>query len=91
MEPVARLAIRVQPRAKSDALAGERGGALVVRVTAPPVDGKANAAVCALVARAAGVPKSAVTVLRGAGTRDKLLEIRGLDESSLRRRLGLDG
>ncbi len=91
MEPVARLASRVQPRAKSDALAGERGGALVVRVTAPPVDGKANAAVCALVARAAGVPKSAVTVLRGAGTRDKLLEIRGLDESSLRHRLGLDG
>ena len=91
MEPVARLAVRVQARASSDALGGERGGALVVRVTAPPVDGRANAAVCALVARAAGVPKSAVTVVRGAGARDKLLEIRGLDEPTLRRRLGLDG
>ena len=91
MEPVARLAVRVQARASSDALGGERAGALVVRVTAPPVDGRANAAVCALVARAAGVPKSAVTVVRGAGARDKLLEIRGLDEPTLRRRLGLDG
>ena len=91
MEPVARLAVRVQARASSDALGGERAGALVVRVTAPPVDGRANAAVCALVARAARVPKSAVTVVRGAGARDKLLEIRGLDEPTLRRRLGLDG
>ena len=89
--PVARLAVRVQPRARSDALAGERGGALVVRVTAPPVDGKANAAVCALVARAVGVPKSAVTVVHGAGTRDKVLEIRGVDTASLRRAVGLDG
>ena len=90
MAPVARLAVRVQPRAKSDALDGERGGALVVRVTAPPVDGRANAAVCALVARAAGVPKSAVTVVHGAGTRDKVLEIRGVDTASLRRAVGLD-
>ena len=90
MAPVARLAVRVQPRAKTDALGGERGGALVVRVTAPPVDGKANAAVCALVARAAGVPKSAVTVVHGAGTRDKVLEIRGVDTASLRRAVGLD-
>ena len=91
MAPVARLAVRVQPRAKSDALAGERGGALVVRVTAPPVDGKANAAVCALVARAAGVRTSAVTVVHGAGTRDKVLEVRGVDTASLRRAVGLDG
>ena len=91
MAPVARLAVRVQPRAKSDALGGERGGALVVRVTAPPVDGRANAAVCALVARAVGVPKSAVTVVHGAGTRDKVLEIRGVDTASLRRAVGLDG
>lgn len=87
---MARLAVRVQPRANADAIGGERAGALVVRVTAPPVDGKANAAVCALVARAAGVPRSAVTVLRGASGRDKLLAVDGLDERELRRRLGLD-
>ena len=87
---MARLPVRVQPRAKADALAGERAGALVVRVTAPPVDGRANAAVCALVARAAGVPRSAVTVVRGASGRDKVLDVAGLELPELRRRLGLD-
>jgi uncharacterized protein YggU (UPF0235/DUF167 family) len=43
------------------------------------------------VARAAGVPKSGVTVVHGAGTRDKVLEVRGVDTASLRRAVGLDG
>jgi uncharacterized protein YggU (UPF0235/DUF167 family) len=90
MEPVARLPVRVQPRARRSEIAGERAGAVLVRVAAPPVDGKANAAVCALVAQCAGVPKSAVSVLRGAGARDKILEVRGLDGPALRRALGLD-
>jgi uncharacterized protein len=64
---------------------------VLVRVAAPPVDGKANAAVCALVAARAGVPRSAVAVVHGAGTRDKVLEVRGVDLASLRRSLGLDG
>jgi uncharacterized protein (TIGR00251 family) len=88
---VARLAVRVQPRARRTEVVGEREGAVVVRVTAPPVDGKANAAVCAFVASRAGVPRSAVTVLRGAGARDKVLEVRGVDLASLRGSLGLDG
>ena len=41
----ARVSIRLQPRARANEIVGERGGALVVKVTAPPVDGKANAAV----------------------------------------------
>jgi uncharacterized protein len=85
-----RLTIRVQPRARRTEVAGERAGAVVVRVAAPPVDGKANAAGCALVAGRAGVPRSAVTVLRGAGSRDKVLEVQGVDLASLRRSLGLD-
>jgi uncharacterized protein (TIGR00251 family) len=89
-DPVARLAIRVQPRARVSEIAGEREGIVTVRVAAPPVDGKANAAVCALVARHAGVSKSSVRVVRGAGARDKVLEVRGLDDASLRRALGLD-
>jgi uncharacterized protein (TIGR00251 family) len=88
---VVKLAVRVQPRARRTEVAGERAGAVVVRVTAPPVDGKANAAVCAFVASRAGVPRSAVTVVHGAGTRDKVLEVRGVDLGSLRRSLGLDG
>jgi uncharacterized protein len=80
----------VQPRAKRSEIAGERAGAVLVRVAAPPVDGKANAAVCALVAERAGVPRSAVSILRGASGRDKVLEVRGLQEPELRRALGLE-
>jgi uncharacterized protein YggU (UPF0235/DUF167 family) len=54
------------------------------------VDGKANAAVCAFVARHVGVSKSSVRVIRGAGARDKVLEVQGVDDASLRRALGLD-
>jgi uncharacterized protein len=66
---------------------GERAGEVVIRVTAPPVDGKANAALCDLVARAAGVAPSAVRVLRGAGARDKVLRVEGVAEADLRRAL----
>lgn len=82
--------MRVIPRARRDELAGTRHGRVLVRVTAPPVDGKANTAVCALVAQAAGVPRSAVRVVRGETARDKLLRIDGVaDETAVRAALGL--
>jgi uncharacterized protein len=82
------LSVRVIPRARRDEIAGERDGRLLVRVTAPPVDGKANVAVCAAIAAAAGVPKSRVTVVRGAQSRDKVVRIEGVtDEPALRARL----
>ena len=84
--PHADLHVRVQPRAKRDEVVGERGGALVVRVTAPPVDGRANEAVCALVAKRVGVPKSAVSVVRGARSRDKVVRIAGIDPGALAQR-----
>lgn len=81
--------MRVIPRARRDELAGMRDGRVLVRVTAPPVDGKANAAVCAAIAKAAGVPKGAVSVVRGHAARDKLVRIEGvLDERALRAALG---
>jgi uncharacterized protein len=84
------LDVRVIPRAARDQLAGTREGRLLVRVTAPPLDGRANAAVCALVAKAAGVPKGAVSVVRGETTRDKRVRIEGVaDERAVRRALGL--
>ena len=61
----------------------------MIRVTAPPVDGKANAALCELVAGAAGVAPSAVRVLRGAGALDKVLRVEGVAEADLRRALGV--
>ena len=89
--PHADLSVRLQPRAKREEFVGERNGAVVVRVTAPPVDGKANAALCALVAERAGVPKSAVGVVRGHAARDKVLRVDGVELPALRRALGLAG
>lgn len=83
------LAVRVIPRARRDELAGERAGRLLVRVAAPPLDGRANAAVCALLADAAGVRASDVTVVRGGRSRDKQVRIDGADAARVRARLGL--
>ena len=56
---------------------------LVVRVTAPPVDGRANRAVCKLVAQRAGVAASRVSVVRGARSRDKLVAVEGVEPEAL--------
>lgn len=79
-----RVAVRLQPRARRDEIAGMRGDAVLIRVTAPPVDGRANAALCAFVAKRAGVPKSSVSVVVGASARDKVVEVEGLDDAALR-------
>ncbi len=57
------LSVRLQPRAKRNEIVGWRDGVLLVRVTAPPVDGKANAALCKLLAKALGVAPSTVAVV----------------------------
>jgi uncharacterized protein (TIGR00251 family) len=83
------LSIRVQPRARRDEVVGERAGAIVIRLAAPPVDGKANAALTAFIAKAAGVPRSRVEIVRGASARDKLVRVTGVAEDALRRALGV--
>jgi len=85
---MAMLAVYVTPKAPRDQIAGWRGTELGVRVTAAPEDGRATAAVCALVAKAVGVPKSSVSVVRGAVARHKLLEIEGVTEDELRDAFG---
>lgn len=86
-EPVGRLALRVQPRSSKNEIAGERAGALLVRVTAPPVDGKANAAVRRLIAKRLGVPARRVSIVRGVSSREKLVEVDGIGDDELRRAL----
>ena len=88
-EPTATLRVRVQPRAARDEIAGMRGDALQVRVTAPPEGGKANAAVCKLVARRLRVGVTRVAVVRGAASRQKTLSVQGLSDEELQRALGL--
>ena len=79
--------VRVQPRASRDALAGERAGALLVRLKAPPVDGAANAALARFLAAALGVPAFAVEIVRGAARRDKLVRVSGVDRARVERAL----
>jgi uncharacterized protein len=81
--------VRVRARARRTEIAGERGGAILVRLAAPPVEGKANAALCRLIAERAGLSRRSVTIVRGERSRDKLLRVEGVDEAALRRALGL--
>ena len=67
--------IRVTPRASADAVAGVREGALLVRVTAPPLEGKANDAVVSLLSTVLGVPRGQVRVERGAAARTKRVSV----------------
>jgi len=88
-----RLAVRLTPRGGRAAIDGwaiDDAGRpyLKVRVAAPPVEGAANAALLALLAKTLGLPRSALTLASGAGARLKLIDIAGCDPLSLERALG---
>jgi uncharacterized protein (TIGR00251 family) len=70
------LEVRVIPRARRNEVGGERGGRLLVRTTASPVDDQANAAVCKQVAEYLGVSATRVEIASGHRSRDKVLRIR---------------
>jgi uncharacterized protein (TIGR00251 family) len=82
-----RLKLRVKPGARRACLEGEHGGALRVAVTAPPEKGKANDDVVKLLAGALGLPRSAVRIVAGLGSRDKSLAVDGVAPDEVRRRL----
>ena len=69
------LSLYVQPGAKRTEVVGEHGGALKLRLAAPPVDGKANAELIRFLADAFGVPAKNVQLLRGATSRTKQLRV----------------
>jgi uncharacterized protein (TIGR00251 family) len=72
------LDVRVQPRAARTEFAGRLGERLRIRLHAPPVDGRANAALIEFIADACGVPRAQVTIDKGLTGRDKRVRIRGL-------------
>ncbi len=86
------IAVKVHPRARRPGLRGAVAAAggtrLAVAVTAPPEDGAANRAVCAALAEALGVPRSAVAVVAGTAAREKLLAVAG-DPAALGARLAV--
>ena len=69
------LRILVQPKASRDEIAGVQGDALKIRITAPPVDGKANKHLIAYLAKTFGLPKTRLQLLSGESSRKKLIAI----------------
>jgi len=81
------IKIRVQPRASRNKIAGVMGDALKVTLTAPPVDGAANAACIAFFSSLFGVPKNRVEILSGHTGRTKMIKLYGLTAAEVREKL----
>ncbi|PYK02817.1 MAG: hypothetical protein DME63_05285 [Verrucomicrobia bacterium] len=84
---MATIRVHVVPNAKIDKVVGEHAGAIKIRLRAPAVEGKANAALISFLAARLKVPARTIVLARGHKSRDKLVRIDGLSEEELRRRL----
>ena len=82
-----RVNLRVHPRSSRNQVVGFQGDVLHVRVTAPPLDGKANQAVVSLLSEALGVSKSSIRIVRGHGSRDKSVDVDSASGEFIRERL----
>ena len=79
--------IRVIPRAPRTRVDGTRGGAILIRLAAPPVDGAANEALIAFLSGTLSLPRRSIRIVSGEKSRDKRVTIEGLDEAAVRTRL----
>jgi uncharacterized protein (TIGR00251 family) len=85
------LRLRVSPGAARAAVVGRHGEAWKLRVAAAPERGKANDAVLALLAETLSVPRSSVTLVSGGSSRDKIVELAGIEPDEIERRLAMAG
>jgi hypothetical protein len=85
--PHVTLSLRVQPRASRNAIVGWTGDTLNIRLTAPPVEGAANAACLAFLADLLDLPQSQLEILRGDRSRNKVVQITGLSQEQVNARL----
>jgi len=83
------LRVRVQPRARTERLEGVHGTQLRVRLTAPPVDGAANQACLALIAKTLGLSRTQVRLHTGEKSRDKVLHVTGVTSTQVATALGI--
>ena|SRR5690348_4292973 len=81
------FAVKLQPRARRNEVVGQLGDALKVNLTAPPVDGRANESCIEFFAELLGVPRSAITIVSGQTSRNKVLRVDGITAAYLREHL----
>lgn len=86
-EITARINVKVKPRASREQVEGWKEGALVVRLTSPPVDGAANDSLVKLLAKRSGISRSRIRIVAGEKGRSKVLQFDGVDLEDLRERL----
>ena len=84
---MARFTVKVHPRAKRTAITGRLGEAYKLDLAAPPVDGKANEECVRFFAELAGVPRARVRIVSGLTSRNKAVEVEGIDQETLEKRL----
>jgi hypothetical protein len=82
------FSVKVHPRARKNAITGTVGDALKVSLTAPPVDGKANAACIDFFAKFLNVPRSSVTIAAGQTSRNKVIRVAGMTVQQVQERIG---
>jgi uncharacterized protein len=87
MAETTRLRLRISPGAERTEIVGRHGEAWKLRVSGPPTEGRANGAVIRLLAETLGVRESALTLVAGHSSRDKVVELTGLDGDEAERRL----
>jgi uncharacterized protein (TIGR00251 family) len=81
------LRVHIVPNAKSDCVVGEHSGAIKIKLRAPALEGKANAALVCFLAKQMKVPRHTIVLQRGHKSRDKLIRVDGLSQKDVRRRL----
>ena len=86
----ARIPVRVRAAARRDEIAGAIDGTVIIFVSAPAHEGRANRATCRLLAKRLGVAQSRVRILRGKRSRDKLVEVVGMEQPTVDTALGLN-
>jgi uncharacterized protein (TIGR00251 family) len=85
---MARVTVKVHPRAKRSGITGRLGEAYKLDLNAPPVDGKANEECVRYFAELAGVPRASVRIVRGVTSRLKVVEVDGISQDEFERQLG---
>ena len=90
-QPQATLSVRVQPRAFRNEVAGLVGDQLKIKLTAPPVEGKANEACLDFLAKLLDLSPSRLAIIQGARSRNKVVRITGLTQTEVTARLAKNG